>query len=226
MENQKLIPVMDLIKNSFEIYKERVWVLLGLLGITFLSFLAVLPGMIIFWGVPKNILGETGSSFIGFILFLIGIIFCAVIGIWCQIASVYAVKERASKIGIKQSLAMAWPKFWSFVWVGILVAIVVFVGFCLLVVPGIIFLVWFYIAAYVLVVEDIKGTDALKRSKQLVAGYWWPVFGRILLLCLASMVLSWIPIIGFIIIIFFLAPFDQVYNYLMYEDIKRVKSIA
>ena len=75
MENQKLIPVMDLIKNSFEIYKERVWVLLGLLGITFLSFLAVLPGMIIFWGVPKNILGETGSSFIGFILFLIGIIF-------------------------------------------------------------------------------------------------------------------------------------------------------
>ena len=242
MENKKLISVMDLIQNSFEIYKERVWVLLGLMVIAILSGFALLPGAIvlvmggatgilsIMSGDPEAavnlgaLLASGGLILVGLVLVLIGIIISVAVGIWCQVAAIYAIKERATKIGIKQSLVMGWPKFWSFLWISILTGIVVFVGICLLVVPGIIFAVWFYFAMYVLVVEGIKGTEALKRSKQLVAGYWWPVFGRILLLCLAGMILSWVPTLGTILTIVFLAPFGQIYNYLVYEDVKSIKA--
>lgn len=242
MENRKLLPVMDLIQNSFEIYKDRVWVLLGLMVITILSGVALLPGVIvlvvggatgilsIMSGDPEAVinigsfLATGGLVIVGLILILIGIIISIVIGIWCQLAAIYAIKERATKIGIKQSLSMGWPKLWSFLWVSILTGVVVFVGLCLFVVPGIIFIVWFYFAMYVLVIEGIKGTDSLKRSKQLVAGYWWPVAGRILVLCVVGMLLGWVPVLGTILTIVFLAPFGQIYNYLVYEDIKSVKS--
>jgi len=53
-------------------------------------------------------------------------------------------------------------------------------GFLLLIIPGIIFFIWFGFAPYVCIIEGIGSTSALKRSKQLVKGNWWYVLWALL----------------------------------------------
>jgi hypothetical protein len=55
-------------------------------------------------------------------------------------------------------------------WTQLLVGVVVFIGFLLLVVPGIIFSFWFMIIAPLVVLERISGFKALRRSRELMRG--------------------------------------------------------
>lgn len=88
-------------------------------------------------------------------------------------------------------------------------------------------MIWFNFATYVLVVENIKGTKALSRSKFFVKGYWWSVFWRSIvlgmLMGIIALVLGFIPIAGGIIGEVLLTPFTIVFGFLLYEDLKRLK---
>ena len=59
----------------------------------------------------------------------------------------------------------------------VLYSLVVFGGFLLLVVPGIVFFIRFLFAPAVVVVENVRGRAALRRSWQLTRRNWWRVFG-------------------------------------------------
>lgn len=149
------------------------------------------------------------------------------IGYWAQISLIYAIKEREAKIGVKESFRRGWYKIISYLWVTILVGVITFAGFLLLVVPGIIFAVWYSLALYILVAEDLRGMKALSRSKQLVRGYWWSVLWRFIVVFLIVMVaiilFSFIPIVGNIVSLV-ASPFTVVFGYLLYEDLKKLKA--
>lgn len=69
----------------------------------------------------------------------------------------------------------------SSMWITIL-AITTVLGFAILgVIPGIYFGVAMSVVVFVLVNEKIHGLNAIIRSKDLVKGHWWQVFGRGLL---------------------------------------------
>ena len=51
------------------------------------------------------------------------------------------------------------------------------VGLLLLIVPGVYAFVAWLVAVQAAVIEDLRGTAALRRSWQLVRGQWWRVFG-------------------------------------------------
>ncbi len=59
----------------------------------------------------------------------------------------------------------------------VIVALVVGLGFALLIVPGILFWVWFAFYAPIVALENRRYGDAMTRSRQLVSGSWWRVFG-------------------------------------------------
>jgi hypothetical protein len=59
----------------------------------------------------------------------------------------------------------------------LLAGLAVLVGFVLLVIPGIYLLVIFYFGAQAVVAEDRDPVDALRRSRELVSGQFWRVFG-------------------------------------------------
>jgi hypothetical protein len=61
-------------------------------------------------------------------------------------------------------------------------AIGVLIGFILLVVPGLILLTLWSVAAPVVVLERPPGLQALRRSRELVSGNGWQVFGVLLVL--------------------------------------------
>ncbi len=73
----------------------------------------------------------------------------------------------------KQLLA---PVFFAY----LLAGVAVLFGAVLLVVPGIIFSVWFAFAGLAATFDGARGLNALYASKQLVRGRFWPVFGRLL----------------------------------------------
>lgn len=82
---------------------------------------------------------------------------------------------RAPSVG--DILSFTLSIFGSLLLVSLLVFLVVFGGFLLLIVPGIIFAIRFYLSTNVLVIEGLKGRDALKRSWRVTKGYASRVFG-------------------------------------------------
>ncbi len=58
---------------------------------------------------------------------------------------------------------------------------IIIAGFFLLIVPGILFAVWYTFVGIISVVDEetLSVGDALKRSKSYVSGRWWSIFWRI-----------------------------------------------
>jgi hypothetical protein len=65
---------------------------------------------------------------------------------------------------------------------------------------------------------------ALKRSKELVKGYFWEILVRMLVLGVLGGIISMVPVAGKLAAILFVMPFGIVYLYVLYEDVKRVKA--
>ena len=72
----------------------------------------------------------------------------------------------------------------------VLYALAVMLGTLLLIIPGIFLGVALYFAAQTAVVEDKRGLDTLKRSRELVKDHWWRTLGILILLSLLSALLA------------------------------------
>jgi len=115
------------------------------------------------------------------------------------------------------------------------VGIVTMIGFALLIIPGIIFSVWFAFSYYVLLFEGKTGIDAMKASKAYVKGRWWAVFGRFAFIVLVSIIFSVVfggvsSMVGetagtiassflSMVLNFILVPVTIAYSFLIYKDL-------
>ncbi|GAC1396680.1 MAG: hypothetical protein NVSMB56_11600 [Pyrinomonadaceae bacterium] len=61
----------------------------------------------------------------------------------------------------------------------ILTGLIAGLGFMLLIIPGIIFMLMFSLVIPIAVIEDRGIKDAMKRSTELTAGYRWRIFGAL-----------------------------------------------
>ena len=69
---------------------------------------------------------------------------------------------------------------------GILVWFVVALGTLLLIIPGVLFYVWFALSAQAIAIEDRRYAGAMGRSRELVSGSWWRVFGILIVIGLVT----------------------------------------
>ena len=220
---------LEILKEAWLIYKSRIWVFLG---ITIIPSLAIFFLMIPFLGI--GFLGSSGAkeSFIGFFSFwlvLFGFI-AIVIQSWAQVALIYAIKESQERIGIKESYKKAFSNIVPFIWVSFLSGIIVMAGFILLIVPGIIFGLWFSFAIFILIDEGLRGKKALLRSKEYVQDKMGSIFWRLIFIGLIMFFLVFVLsyVIGdFItpIISLFITPLITTYYFLVYKKVKETKSV-
>lgn len=82
------------------------------------------------------------------------------------------------------------PVFWPLAAVSILFGIAVGIGFVLLVIPGLILMVIWSVVAPVTVLERPGVFAAFGRSRELVRGHGWAVFGVLALVFLSVVVIS------------------------------------
>src|SRR6266481_4580888 len=136
-----------------------------------LSLPAILAALIIFLLQNISQLSQGLWFFIFIVLFLVLYIY--------GIATLLYGTIHASA-SIQESYTQAFTKFFPLVWVTFLATFLVFFGYIILLVPALIFGVWYAFSQYVLFEENIGGTLALMKSKEYVKGKWWATFGRIL----------------------------------------------
>lgn len=162
----KLPGMAALIKEAFSIYKQRFGLVILLL---------LLP--LILGGFNFLIVGQKSGALgvVGTILTIV----TAVIS-WIAALSLMKLGDLNYVADFKQAFKFGTGKLLGALLVGILAGLAILGGTILLIIPGIIFFVWFSFSVYAYLHEGLGGTSALKRSKQLVKGYWWAVFGRLL----------------------------------------------
>jgi Uncharacterised protein family (UPF0259) len=91
-----------------------------------------------------------------------------------------------------QLLRAATPVLGQLILVGIVAGIGIVVGFVLVIVPGLILITIWSVAAPVVVLENPGVFPALRRSRELVRGNGWQVFGVILVLYVLVGVISFV----------------------------------
>ncbi|PIU01371.1 hypothetical protein COT68_03570 [bacterium (Candidatus Torokbacteria) CG09_land_8_20_14_0_10_42_11] len=140
-------------------------------------------------------------------------------------------QDQGKEIKIKKIWQDGFSQAKSVISLEILASLLVFAGYLLLFIPGAVFTIWFSFSIFVLLNENKKGRLALRRSKALVKGYFWPVAFRVFalsfLFALASLALSLIPFFGSIasmaLGLFFL-PLFSIYTYLIYKKLLIIKT--
>jgi hypothetical protein len=168
------------------------------------------------------------------IIAVAAIVFLIYAQILFAMAPMFAVSDE-TMLGIKQSIMAGKPKVGTFFLTSLLMGLLILVGFVLLVVPGIYLAIALSFSVWFVVLEGVDGTEALKKSKELVEGRWFAVFGRWIIAGVAVWLLFAIPAgifqaIGFeflgghtIIMTVFIAPMMTAYSYLLYKALKQAK---
>ena len=108
---------------------------------------------------------------------------------WLQGALVYAVDDvRDGRIdtSIGDLFKRAEPYIGTLIIAGILAGFGIAVGFVLLIIPGLVLLTWWCLIVPVIALEGKRAGESFTRSRDLVRGHGWTVFGVIILTVLAS----------------------------------------
>lgn len=130
---------------------------------------------------------------------LIFLIFVSIVGLgylivsfWVGAAGILAVANviNGTVLPFKEVLRAAWKKLWIFSILNIVVGFVITLGSLLLIIPGIIFLVWYQFSKFEILTKDVGIGAAMGGSKRLVAGRFFPVFGRILVFGLFGIIIE------------------------------------
>jgi hypothetical protein len=116
---------------------------------------------------------------------------------WLQGALVVAVqdvRDGRADLTIGETLSRVQPKVNKLTLAGLLAGIGILIGFLLFIVPGLILLTWWLFIVPVIMLEDAGIMESFGRSRELVRGNGWNVFGlivmTILILIVAQIVLS------------------------------------
>jgi hypothetical protein len=76
--------------------------------------------------------------------------------------------------------------------VSLLTGLITALGFLFLLVPGIIFSIWFAFSFHKVILDEVNIIESIKESKNLVSGRWWGVFWRLLAPSLAFGLLAYV----------------------------------
>src|ERR687897_770825 len=103
---------------------------------------------------------------------------------WVQGALVKAVedvRDGRADLSLQDTFDRVRPQLAAIIVGGILAGIGIFLGLLLLIVPGLVLMTWWVLIIPVIVLEQRRAGEAFSRSRELVRGHGWGVFGVIVL---------------------------------------------
>jgi hypothetical protein len=141
-------------------------------------------------GQPGQV--DPGKMIVGGILTLVGAVLSLIGYFLCAGALMKFVSETylGNNPTVGQVYSFVLPKIGTIVLAAFLTGLVVMLGFFLLIVPGVIFSLWYWLTAQVVVMENLPATQAMSRSKALTSGNLGKIFAVGLVVSLIAMVIS------------------------------------
>ena len=183
-----------LIRKSLEIFSKKenfiyfFRIQAFLLPIALISFI---------WGLILSFnsanLSESLSTNPVFIFLSTGLgLINSLIYFFVAIASIEAVRRVLdnSTLSVREAFLVAKAKAWKFALMGILKGIIILGGLLLLIIPGIIFSVWYAFTGLEVVLNGAGVKESLSKSKALVQGRFWPVLGRLFVVGIFVMIIQ------------------------------------
>jgi len=213
-------------ERIFSIYRDQFTLLIPAALILFIP-VAVLNGLVLAGGGALAALATTAIALIA--------------TFWYQGMVVEAVVDildgrRDHTVGSLFSSVS--PFIGTLIGAGILATIIIVIGFILIIVPGLIALTFLAVVAPAVVIDRAGVTDALRRSRDLVRGNAWRVFGVIVVLFLLTTIIGSIAsaiggsasddsFVGFaladLVVRVLLGPLSAIAATVMYVELRRVK---
>ena len=171
------IDIGSVISRTFSIYADQASVLLPAAAVVFVVV-----------GIVDAVLVAVAPVLllIGFILSLVAITLYT--GMVVELVADVQDGRRDATVG--QLLNAATPVLGQLILVGILAGIGITIGFILIIIPGLILITIWSVAAPVVVLERPGALKALGRSRELVKGNGWQVFGVIVVLVIGVGIVS------------------------------------
>jgi len=242
---KKLLSISDLFENTWDLFKKNFWELVKIIGLGWAVRIGiVLLGAILLVSLVvlssfnwssltlqktnlqqiMSIIIALGPLVVVLAVFVLGLILTS---LWVNLGLIIQLVNSKSGANFASSLKQSFKKLWSFVWISFLVNVIVGLGFVLFIIPGIVFAIWYLFAIYVFADKGTRGWSALKKSKQLVQGRWWPIFGRVVLLFVLIMICSialsrLLPILS-IVFSFLFGLFFLCYYFNLYKNLIAIK---
>jgi hypothetical protein len=93
-------------------------------------------------------------------------------------------------ITAQEAWAIVRPRAWRLLGLGLLVGLIVGLGACFCLVPGVVLGVYLSIASAALVLERSTVSDAMSRSWRLISGAFWRTLGALILLLIIYTVIN------------------------------------
>jgi hypothetical protein len=166
---QGRIDVGAVINRVFGIYVDQAPVLMPAAAVVF-----------VITGVLSTVL-RTGGAGLGLLAELISLV-AGMLFTGMVVGLVADVQDGKRDSSPGQLLSAVTPVLGQLIAVALVAGIGILIGFVLIIVPGLVLLTMWAVAAPVVVVEHPGGIRALGRSRELVSGNGWQVFGVIVVL--------------------------------------------
>lgn len=211
-----LTDIGELFRQSWELYQKRFAPLILLYLLTILAI--VIPTLVaVGLGFFTTLLAG-GIAF--FITVALGVLVGVVGSLWCYGGFLAAVLDDTLRLedALRHGKELILPLAWIFLLGGFLVT----GGYLLLIIPGVIFTVWFSLAQFIMPGENVRGLAALLKSREYVRGYWLEVALRLFLVWVVSGLVGAIPLFGPILALLFF-PYLMIFHCLIYRDLRALK---
>jgi len=191
-KKEKIIKSFDLIKESWQVYQKNV---LKFIEVFVYGLVGIVPlFLILLLFLAYNATGLASSAPLGvnivlgiitFVAFVFSIYLAIVYSIRTKVASILLLKNNFTSA--KDNFKEAKPYFTKFLGVSLLIVVLIIAWGFVLIIPAIIFAVYYGFAQYILIAENKRPFSSIERSYDLVRGYFWPVFGRFALISIIGM---------------------------------------
>ncbi len=213
-----LMPLGKLISVSWAEYTEHFQQIVALFWIP----LVVSAVAIMINGGPKTMMGTPPVPTLGggLLSFIGGILtIFATIALMRQIRSGWTLNTEGAW---RESVQYFWPT----IWVSLLSGLAFCSGILLLIIPGIIFAIWYGFSRTALLIDDVRGLSALTYSRELVRDYAGDIFIKFLLfgilLILIVVALSLLPLVGLLYPLI-VTPLSVIFLVMLYKNLKTQK---
>ncbi len=167
----------DVLRRSWEVYRAHWRHLVTIAAVVFVPLGAVTaPLALVGWPgiVGANILVLSA-------LFLVN---------GALVRAVDDARRGRPDLSVAETFRRTGPRLLVLAVAGVLAAVGIFIGLLLLVAPGLVLLTWWFVLAPVVVLEGPGILPAFGRSRALVRGHGWPVFGVAIVTLVVELLVS------------------------------------
>jgi hypothetical protein len=187
-------PTEGVLHEAWDLYKAHWQHLLGIA-------LVVFGGMAVVRAVAAFVFEPRLAWLVAFVVTLLG--YFLVQG--ALVKAVADIRDGRVELSIGDTLRAAWERIGPLATASSLAVVAIFFGLIFFIVPGLVLMTWWVVIVPAVVLENAGARQALGRSRELVRGWGWNVFGVIVVTVLVLIGAS----IGLDVLLFPLADWLQ-----------------